>query len=111
MLRLACLVVISLFAASAYSADPPRYKLPVGRVLYYSGEGSSREKDAKTPASTSKSTWRFTVVAQNPDGSVRVVGRSTNAYSHQGPSPPTRPRRSPATTPPIPKPSNNTVIK
>jgi thiol-disulfide isomerase/thioredoxin len=90
MLRLACLVIISLFASSAYSADPPRYKLPVGRVLYYSGEGSSREKDGKTPASTSKSTWRFTVVAQNPDGSVRVVGRSTSAYSHQGSQAPER---------------------
>jgi thiol-disulfide isomerase/thioredoxin len=86
MLRPACLVVvvISLFASSAYSADPPRYKLPVGRVLYFSGEGSSKEKDGKTAASTSKSTWRFTVVAQNPDGSVRIVGRSTSAYRHQG---------------------------
>ena len=50
MLRLICLAALSLVAATAYSADPPRYKLPVGRVLYYSGEGSSKENDGKTPA-------------------------------------------------------------
>src|SRR5882672_6638154 len=90
MLRLACLAVLSLFAASAYSADPPRYQLPVGRVLYYSGEGVSKEKDAKVAASTSKSTWRFTVVAQNSDGSARIVARSTSSYSHQGSQAPER---------------------
>ena len=85
MLRLTCLVVaFASFAASTRAADPPRYRLPVGRVLYYSGEGSSREKDANVPASTSKQTWRFTVLAQNPDGSARLLSRSTNQYNHQG---------------------------
>jgi thiol-disulfide isomerase/thioredoxin len=85
MLRPACLVVvvvISLFAASAYSADPPRYKLPVGRVLYYSGEGASKGKSGDV--SISKSTWRFTVLADNPDGSAQILVRLTSAYGQQG---------------------------
>jgi hypothetical protein len=84
MLRLTCLVVaFASFAASTRAADPPRYRLPVGRVLYYSGQGSSQETDPKIPASTSKSTYRFTVLAQNADGSARLAARSTSSYSHQ----------------------------
>ena len=82
--RIACLVALFLFAASAYAADPPRYKLLVGRVLHYSGEGTSKERDANTPRSTSKSTWRIAVLAENPDGSTKVLVRSTSSYSHQG---------------------------
>jgi len=82
--RLPCLVALFLFAASAYAADPPHYKLPVGRVLHYSGEGTSKERDANTARSTSKSTWRIAVLAENPDGSARVLVRSANSYSHQG---------------------------
>jgi thiol-disulfide isomerase/thioredoxin len=85
--RLACLVALFLFVASAQAADAPRYKLPIGRVLHYSGEGTSREKDAKVAASTSKSTWRITVLAWNPDDSMRVLVRSTSSYSHQGGEP------------------------
>jgi thiol-disulfide isomerase/thioredoxin len=88
--RLSCLVALYLFAASAYAADPPRYQLPVGRVLHYSGGGSSKESDAKIPASISKSSWRIAVIAQNPDGSARVHVRSANSYSHQGHASPER---------------------
>jgi len=85
MLRLVCLVVLSLASAvAAFAADPPRYRLPVGRVLYYSGEGSSKEKDANAPASTSRQTWRCTVLAQNADGSARVLSRSTFRYNRHG---------------------------
>src|SRR5438045_1941884 len=93
MLRLTCLTVLFLsFAASTRAADPPRYQLPVGRVLSYTGQGSSTEKvkDALAPASTSKSTYRFTVIAQNPDGSAHLVARSTSSYSHQGNDAPER---------------------
>jgi len=84
MLRFTCLIALISFAASICAAEAPRYRLTVGRVLYYSGEGTSKEKAPNTPASTSKSTYRFTVIAQNPDGSARVVGRSTSSYAHQG---------------------------
>src|SRR4051794_21671806 len=91
MLRLTCLALAFFsFAASTRAADPPRYQLPVGRVLSYTGQGTSKENNASTPASTSKSTYRFTVIATNPDGSARVVARSTSAYSHQGHVPPER---------------------
>jgi hypothetical protein len=90
MLRLARLVAVAFFASSAVAADLPRYKLPVGRVLYYSGEGSSKERGALTSDSSSKSTWRFTVVAQNPDGSARIIARSASSYSRQGRDAPER---------------------
>jgi thiol-disulfide isomerase/thioredoxin len=90
MFRLAPLVALILVATSTAAADLPRYQLPVGRVLYYFGEGTSKERDAKVPASTAKSTWRFTVLAQNEDGSARVLARSTESYSHQGVASPDR---------------------
>jgi thiol-disulfide isomerase/thioredoxin len=85
MLRLVGLIGLSVFAASVFAVEgPPRYQLTVGRVLQYSGEGSSKENDANTPASTSRSTWRFTVLARNPDGSARVLARSGSTYNHRG---------------------------
>ena len=85
MKRLACLVASLVFAASACPADDlPRYKLPVGRVLHYTGEGSSKEKDSGVPGSVSRSAWRFTVIAQNADGSARVLARSATSYGHRG---------------------------
>jgi thiol-disulfide isomerase/thioredoxin len=82
--RLPCLVAVCLFITSANAAAPPRYQLPVGRVIHYSGEGSSTERDANVPRSTSKFSWRFTVIAHNPDGSARVLARSSTSYSHRG---------------------------
>src|SRR5258706_15485099 len=90
MLRLACCVALVLLDASDFAAELPRYKLSVGRVLYYSGEGSSKERGAVASNSTSKSSWRFTVVAQNPDGSARLVGRSASSHSQQGRDTPER---------------------
>lgn len=91
MLRLTCLALtLVCFAHFTRAADPLRYQLPLGRVLSYSGQGSSKEKDASTPASTSRSTYRFTVIAQNPDGSARMVARSATSYSHQGHDQPER---------------------
>jgi thiol-disulfide isomerase/thioredoxin len=92
MLRLTCLtVVLFSFATSTRAADqPPRYQLPVGRVLSYTGQGTSKENNASVPASTSKVTYRFTVIAQNPDSSARLVARSATSYSHQGNAAPER---------------------
>ena len=90
MFRFAPLLALTLAATAAFAAELPRYQLPVGRVLYYSGEGTSKERDAKVPASTAKSTWRITVLAQNRDGSARVLARSTESYSHQGVASPDR---------------------
>jgi thiol-disulfide isomerase/thioredoxin len=85
MKRLACLVASLVFVTSACPADDlPRYKLPVGRVLHYTGEGSSKEKDSGVPGSVSRSAWRFTVIAQNADGSARVLARSATSYGHRG---------------------------
>jgi len=90
MFRLAPLLALPLVAISTTAADLPRYQLPVGRVLHYSGEGTSKERDAKVPASTAKSSWRLTVLAKNDDGSARVLARSTESYSHQGVASPDR---------------------
>jgi thiol-disulfide isomerase/thioredoxin len=91
MLRLIGLIGLSVWAVSSFAVEgPPRYQLTTGRVLHYSGEGTSKEKDANVPASTSKSTWRFTVLAQNPDGSARVLVRSASTYSHRGSASPER---------------------
>ena len=81
----AAAIALSLVVTSAArAADPPRYKLTVGQVLHYSGGGKSKERGADTAASTSKSAWRIAVLAENPDGSAKVLVRSTNSYSHQG---------------------------
>jgi thiol-disulfide isomerase/thioredoxin len=90
--RPACLAVaLALFlTCTARAADVPRYQLPVGRVLIYSGESASKDRNPNIPPSSSKSNWRFTVVAQNPDGSARVLVRSATTYTSQGRESPER---------------------
>ncbi len=60
--------------------EVPRYLLPVGKVLTYSGE--SREIDPSPGAMQMSSTmsWRLTVVGENPDGSKRVIAKATSSF-------------------------------
>jgi thiol-disulfide isomerase/thioredoxin len=74
--------VLVSFSVVAHAADLPRYVLPVGRVLEYSLESTSKEKGS--PDSISRATARLIVLGENPDGSRRVVVRMASSYSHQG---------------------------
>lgn len=65
--------------AAAAEQGPPRYDLPVGRVLTYSQASTSKRPDG-TAGTDTRSAVRATVVAANPDGLRRVVIRSALTY-------------------------------
>ncbi|HEY7118808.1 MAG TPA: hypothetical protein VH475_19625, partial [Tepidisphaeraceae bacterium] len=84
MNHLTRLVALCFVATTVCAADDlPRYQLPVGRVLHYSAQGSSKENNG-APGSRSRSTWQLTVVDNNSDGSARVIARSGMTYTPAG---------------------------
>lgn len=84
----AAVVVFTLLPASlapgpvAAGDGPPRYDLPVGRVLTYAQQSHSKRLDG-TPGDGTRATTRATVVAANPDGSRRVIVRAATTYGDQ----------------------------
>ena len=67
--------------AHAADADLPRYKLPSGRKLAYTMSSSSKSVQGPPSEVSSTGSWQFTVVRENPDGSRRVIVRSTSTYT------------------------------
>ncbi len=65
-------------ASAADAPKPPRYSLPLGRKLTYTG--SSTFKSASLNESDT-STWQALVVAENPDGSSHILLQLTDELS------------------------------
>src|SRR6478609_7386080 len=63
----------------AATDESPRYKLPVGRVLTYTSESQSKDENGVKKRDGS-ATFRVTVVAQNADGSSRVIVEQSSKY-------------------------------
>lgn len=72
------------------SSAPPRYKLEVGRKLTYSATSESKPVNEGGTGFNSKGTWQLTVVRKNPDGSRRVILRSSSTYASTSPDQPAR---------------------
>src|ERR1041385_554476 len=72
-------IVLALISLSR-AGELPRYKLPVGRRIAY----ATTSESTGGYVSNSKATIELTVVRENPDGSRRIIFKTTSKRVRDG---------------------------